>query len=127
MKEAALRPQGLREHRKSLVALACSSVLALGLYVFLEWLFLVTRPSFFSALSWFERLRILLAALGVILVPLLGLVLLLLVVFRWLPRAARRATTALIPAVTLSCTALLLIDNFTYTDIPHINFGSDFL
>ncbi len=115
MKEAALRPQGLREHRKSLVALACSSVLALGLYVFLEWLFLVTRPSFFSALSWFERLRILLAALGVILVPLLGLVLLLLVVFRWLPRAARRATTALIPAVTLSCTALLLIDNFTYT------------
>ena len=56
MKEAALRPQGLREHRKSLVALACSSVLALGLYVFLEWLFLVTRPSFFSALSWFERL-----------------------------------------------------------------------
>ena len=60
-----------------MLSLAFQSLLAMTLFLFLEWLFMVTKPSFFSALSWLERLRVLFAALGVLLVPVLGLFILL--------------------------------------------------
>ncbi len=98
-----------------MLALARQSILGLFLFLSLEWLFMVTKPSFFSALSWFERLRVLFAALGVLLFPVLCLFILLVPVSRLAPWPHWRWTAALIPAVTLACTVLLLVDNFTYT------------
>ena len=98
-----------------MLSLASQSLLAMTLFLFLEWLFMVTKPSFFSALSWLERLRVLFAALGVLLVPVLVLFILLVLVSRLAPWPLWRWTAALIPSVTLSLTALLLVDNFTYT------------
>ena len=98
-----------------MLALARQSILGLFLFLSLEWLFMVTKPSFFSALSWFERFRILFAALGVLLFPVLCLFILLVPVSRLAPWPHWRWTAALIPAATLGCTVLLLVDNFTYT------------
>ena len=98
-----------------MLSLAFLSLLAMTLFLFLEWLFMVTKPSFFSALSWLERLRVLFAALGVLLVPVLVLFILLVLASRLAPWPLWRWTAALIPSVTLSLTALLLVDNFTYT------------
>ncbi len=114
MKKTARRTKGLQESRK-LLALARQSLFGLFLFLSLEWLFLVTKPSFFSALSWFERLRVLFSSLGVLLVPILCLFILLVPVSRLVPWPPWRWTAALIPTVTLSFTALLLVDNFTYT------------
>ena len=114
MKKTARRTKGLQESRK-LLALARQSLFGLSLFLSLEWLFLVTKPSFFSALSWFERLRVLFSSLGVLLVPILCLFILLVPVSRLVPWPPWRWTAALIPTVTLSFTALLLVDNFTST------------
>ena len=114
MKKTARRTKGLQESRR-LLALARQSLLGFFLFLSLEWLFLVTKPSFFSALSWLERLRVLFSALGVLLVPILCLFILLVPVSRLVPWPPWRWAAALIPAITLSFTALLLVDNFTYT------------
>jgi len=88
-------------------------------FVFMEWLFFVTKPSFMDLMSWIEKVEILLTssliialACGILLFICLGLEL----VFTRL-----RITTislyigALIPTLLFSVTCLLLVDNFTYT------------
>jgi uncharacterized protein YjbI with pentapeptide repeats len=82
--------------RAALVA----SVWAVWFAVAMEWLFTATMPSFMDSLTPGERLRILLVAPLLLALPALALAWLL----GWV-----------VPAAVLACTALLLIDNFTYT------------
>jgi arylsulfatase A-like enzyme len=88
-------------------------------YVFMEWLFFVTKPSSLSIVTWLEKVRVLFVTGGVIaLTFLLGLALLTLPAFlisnpTWRPRLLYLAY--LVPAFVFTLTALILFDNFTYT------------
>lgn len=93
--------------------------IVLYLYVFLEWLFFVTKPSFMTELGLSGKLRVLLVAP----VPLVAAGVVVLLVL-WLPafvagkRIVRRISSgagSLIVAVVLAALFLLLVDNFTYT------------
>lgn len=95
------------------------SILVAFFYVFMEWLFFVTMPSFMSLMSLFKKVEILLlsglgfslfclAVFGVfVLIDLLGSI------------AHLSKVTGycglILPSITLSVLALLLVDNFTYT------------
>ncbi|MBT6265268.1 MAG: hypothetical protein HOI91_11160, partial [Halieaceae bacterium] len=93
----------------------------LGIYTYLafEWLFLVTKPSFFTVLSWPERVTILATAA----LPFLAVVFVLWLLMFLLARALfaatkRRFDTILLSlpmALLLTALATLLVDNFTYT------------
>jgi len=93
-------------------------------YAFMEWLFFITKPSSLSLLTPVDTALVLLVTGGiVVLALLLGLLLF------FLPaRLGRKSTwsmrlpgiAALIPALMLAVTALILVDNFTYT---LFNFG----
>jgi hypothetical protein len=116
MKEEKRHPRSLAREWAILVIL---SLFAVYLYIFMEWLFFVTKQSFMSSLGILDRLRVLwitpapffvlaAATLSVILVP--------------AALSRNRIVCAvclgigrLIPAVTVALTAFLLIDNFTHT------------
>jgi arylsulfatase A-like enzyme len=89
------------------------------LYAFLEWLFIVTKPSFFSAVSLIQKIRILLFS-GSLLVGItfLGMALLFglacLLRGEWV-QALLRNLGAFILAMIIAALGLLLVDNFTYT------------
>lgn len=95
------------------------TVFAVYFYVFMEWLFFVTKPSFMDVIETGQKIEILLfSALFLILVCLP--VLLLLFGLSLLPRLssiwlAFLYAGGLIPAGILAATSLLLVDNFTYT------------
>ncbi|MBI3164044.1 MAG: sulfatase-like hydrolase/transferase [Chloroflexi bacterium] len=86
------------------------TVLAAFFHAFMEWLFFVTQSSSLSTLSWFEKIKVLLVTGGVVsLLPLLLLLALIIPARKW-------KTPGYIPAaLVLSLTALILLDNFTYT------------
>ena len=90
------------------------------LYVLLEWLFFVTKPSFLSIRPWSERITALLVGVW----PFLVVTLILHIViigFTWIvDRLGRkpvlgRHMLALVPSLILATLAIILIDNFTYT------------
>ncbi len=83
-------------------------------YVFMEWLFFVTKPSALSLLTWLEKLRTLFVAGGVFAAVSLAPTLPTLAA-AWTPFKRRWAAVSLAPAFILSVNALLLFDNFTYT------------
>jgi len=100
------------------------SIEAAYFYVFMEWLFYVTKPSFMDLMSWIEKAEILLTsgfiialACGILLIICLGLDI-------FFTRLRYYATSlyigAVIPTLIFSVTCLLLVDNFTYTVF---NFG----
>ncbi|HEX9090620.1 MAG TPA: sulfatase-like hydrolase/transferase [Anaerolineales bacterium] len=95
------------------------TVLASFLYIFMEWLFFVTMPSFMSQMSLGTKVEIyLLSGLGLTLFALILIVAFILIdVFASLVRLSRITPYlgAVIPTIILSALALLLIDNFTYT------------
>ena len=95
--------------------IATLSILGLFLYGFLEWLFFMTKPSFLSALNWWEQCQVLLATLAVLMGPALCLHLLLLILASLFPWSVWKWLGALVPATVLAVTALMLVDNFTYT------------
>jgi hypothetical protein len=89
------------------------------LYVGLEWLFFVTKPSFMDVLSPFRRVEVLLQASFFLAVPTLLCGLSLWGLSR-LPQLAGLggsllSLAAFLPAALLAGMALLLVDNFTYT------------
>lgn len=101
------------------VILVSATLLSIYVYTSMEWLFIVTKPSFMSAMPWVERLRILFVApLAVALVVLLPLIF-----FSGIALASRNsrvfesalAVLTLVPSLFLSCLLLLLFDNLTYT------------
>jgi hypothetical protein len=88
-------------------------------YVFLEWLFFATKPSFMDALPLAKKIELLLLAGLLILLPALAVVLALRIL-GWIPGPTKTFCVflwigALIPAVFTAAISLLLIDNFTYT------------
>jgi arylsulfatase A-like enzyme len=92
-----------------------ASILAVYFYVFMEWLFFVTKPSFIAGLGTAERL-------GILLITPLPLVIAVLVASGGLWLLGRIAPTSVagllppvVPAAVLACCAFILIDNFTYT------------
>jgi arylsulfatase A-like enzyme len=95
------------------------TVLAAFFYIFMEWLFFVTKPSFMNMLSYQEKVGILLIS-GLFLSIYCMAVLATFIVLDLIMIVLRRSRVtqylgATIPTVILSALALLLIDNFTYT------------
>jgi hypothetical protein len=89
------------------------------LYVFMEWVFFVTKPSFMSGMSLWVQVRIfLLSAFGSAILPLLLIVLLGITARIVQNESLSRlfaAIAAFVPALILASMILLLVDNFTYT------------
>jgi glucan phosphoethanolaminetransferase (alkaline phosphatase superfamily) len=89
------------------------------LFIFNEWLFLVTKPSFLNSLGLAQQLNILLATV-VILAGLCFLCLLPLVLLSLLTPLRRYKKPIMLagiwlPAVIAAVLALMMLDNFTYT------------
>jgi len=88
-------------------------------YAFMEWLFFVTKPSSLSVLTLLDKIKVLLATCGIV----AGILLICLCVFTipalltnhpvW--RLRLWFLSALVPALILAVTTLLMLDNFTYT------------
>lgn len=103
----------------SWAALFTAAVFAAFLYVFLEWVFIVTKPSFFSALALGPKLRIFLfTASALALAAAAGLLVLFVAGMVLRGAGAQRALKNLGAAgvaLIFAALELLLIDNFTYT------------
>jgi hypothetical protein len=99
--------------------LLTAAVLSAYFYVFMEWLFYVTKPSFMDLMSLWTKLGILLSN-GLLFAGVSLLLLVLLYLVSLAPWWSRHwkvflGLGALIPAAFLAFTGLMLIDNFTYT------------
>ena len=86
------------------------TVLAVFFHAFMEWLFFVTQSSSLSTLSWLEKLKVLFVTGGALSVPVLILLLIFIV-----PAHTWKILGYLPAALMLTISALLLLDNFTYT------------
>jgi len=88
-------------------------------YASMEWLFFATKPSSLSILSTFDSVKVLFVTAGTVaLISIALLVCLSLPAFlirnsNWQPRLL--AIGYVVPAFLLSITALIMLDNFTYT------------
>lgn len=92
------------------------SWMAVAIYIFLEWLFISTRPSFMSLSSWDKRVVILLACIlfcGSFFTLFASLLFLASRLVR--NQKTRNLLISLLAALTLASAGLLLFDNFTYT------------
>lgn len=101
---------------KNLVIFLIASSFA---YIFMEWLFLTTMPSYMSEMSLLSKLEIMIAAGGFLvcagIVPIALLALIDLVVLKSEKRGILLYAALLVPAAIVSSLLLLLVDNFTYT------------
>jgi len=96
-----------------------STAIAVYLYVFMEWLFFLTKTSFMSAMNFYQRISVFLLSAFALALP--GLVFVL--VLAGLDVMIRRegltkvliGVGTLIPALVFGSLAFILIDNFTYT------------
>jgi arylsulfatase A-like enzyme len=98
-------------------------VLLAYFYVFMEWLFLITKPSFMDMLTFGEKLKILLiTSLAASLISLCSLPIFFVLdfVLSLFFSSFRKYIYHLPAAFLASCLCLILIDNFTYTIF---NFG----
>ena len=95
------------------------TILLIYLYVFMEWLFLITKPSFLDVMSFPEKVSIFFQTGFIISLLGIGLLIILtaldfLFVRLKLPRIANIFLIA-VPASIITGLIFLLIDNFTYT------------
>lgn len=93
--------------------------LTANIYIFNEWLFAVTKPSFLSGLTITQQFQILLA-ISALLASICFLALLPLVILSLLPfgRSFKDSLIKLggfLPAVIVAALILIVVDNFTYT------------
>ena len=100
-------------------SLMISTILASYFFVFIEWLFDVTRPSFMSLLPFATKLGILLLS-GLALAGVSFLLLLLWFAASLAPWWSKHwrvfvGIGSIVPGIILASAALLMIDNFTYT------------
>jgi hypothetical protein len=95
------------------------SVAAAYFYVFMEWLFFVTKPSFMDIMGWYEKIKLIL--LPGFALAILSLTLLMIVAGLDFLSSRLRSTWlpiflgTLVPSIILTAISLLLLDNFTYT------------
>jgi len=108
-----------RKHHLSWRLLFSQTILAVYIYVFMEWLFFATKPSFMDAIPLGKKVELLLLT-G--LVPALAVlpVLIVLRIFGWIPGLLKRRQAllrlgAVLPSFVAAPLSLLLIDNFTNT------------
>jgi arylsulfatase A-like enzyme len=93
-------------------------------YVFMEWIFFVTKPSFMDFMGWLEKIEILLVPSFGLMVS--GVVLVLVIAgLDWIISRFRQTRVlifvgSLVPTIILAAISLILVDNFTYTIF---NFG----
>ncbi len=103
----------------SITSLALVTALTVFLFVFMEWLFAVTRPSFFDYASFGQKVYAFLTGGSLITAAcLVGLVPAAILHFFRGAESVRRfygLVFLAIPAFFLACQTLLLVDNFTYT------------
>lgn len=93
-------------------------VLITYFYIFMEWVFFVTMPSFMDALDAGSRMAVLFISGGVLGLVSLFPALCLLVCGLFFPIRLWKhllLAASFVPAFLLACLGLLLIDNFTYT------------
>ena len=93
------------------------NVLISFMFVFMEWLFITTKPSFLSASSLVEKINVLLVTSFLLAALLLLISIPALLICSIFPQQIKLFAHLLgiIPAAVLASLALLLIDNFTYT------------
>lgn len=89
-------------------------------YVFLEWLFFVTKPSFLAIRPWSERVLALIVGVWPFLVLALAAHLLICGLAWLVGKTGKWPAVALyarrfVPALVLTAIAIMLVDNFTYT------------
>lgn len=105
-----------RNFWKNLILFLIASSFA---YVFMEWLFLATMPSYMSDMSLLSKLEIMFAAGGLLacagMVPVALLAFIDLLVLKSEKRSILSYAALIVPAVIVSSLLLLLVDNFTYT------------
>lgn len=89
------------------------------LYILMEWLFIITKASFISTSSIFEQLYVLLNGSAILTLAAVLCSVPFIILYHVLNaktgRAVIRILLCLIPALLLSSTVLLLVDNITYT------------
>lgn len=117
--------QTLTNSRRTIwIYLSTITCIAAYFYVFMEWIFFVTKPSFMDLMGWLEKIEHLI-------LPSFGLAILsltLVILFAGLDYffSQLHITTffvflaTLVPSIILAAISLLLVDNFTYTIL---NFG----
>src|SRR5712671_6684895 len=96
-----------------------TTILVVYFYVFMEWIFFVTKPSFFDTISMGGRLSILFKT-SLVIAAFFCLTLFIMMVLsqmfsRILHGDGIHYLPVVIPTAILSVLACLLIDNFTYT------------
>ncbi|MCX6055010.1 MAG: sulfatase-like hydrolase/transferase [Chloroflexi bacterium] len=108
-----------KKSRYSPLSLMVVTVLISFLYVFMEWVFIITKPSFINTSQFFEKGMIFLNSASLLaIVSCLGLLpfFLSFLVFRSKTvRSILGIVFSILPTFILSATILLLVDNFTYT------------
>ncbi len=113
-----MKPRGI-PNLPAWLELSSLTVLSIYFYIFMEWFFYVTKPSFMDFMPFATKLGILLLPGLLFAAACLGLLLLLFGIQR-LPGLSRYPRVflglgAVLPAMFLSATALMMLDNFTYT------------
>ena len=88
-------------------------------YVFMEWFFFITKPSFMDLMSWIEKLELFFLSSFTLAILCLALIMIL-AGLDYISSFIRSTTLliflgTLIPSIILAAISLLLVDNFTYT------------
>ena len=109
----------LRTTSSGMIGPGLVSILVSALYVLMEWVFIVTKPSFLDVFTFWDKGKVLILGMtlaGGLSLLLLGVVYLFGLVFG-LRRHPKIYTwlLSLLPAGILGALLLLLVDNFTYT------------
>ena len=113
--------------RSDLRAVSVLTIIACYAFYFFEWLFFITKPSMFSAMSAWDSFRILLVsplpliAGSLFLISIIGL--LGKIPWKTFSSVYLGSVALLIPTFIMAVTAFLLIENFTYT-LFNFNAGS---
>src|SRR5690349_18238096 len=87
-------------------------------YVFMEWLFFVTKPSFMLFMNNYDKAKIFILSGFIYMLPGFVVILVLAALDIFLKNRAAQALfliARLIPSITLSFLTFMMIDNFTYT------------
>jgi arylsulfatase A-like enzyme len=94
-------------------------VLTTYFYVFMEWVFFVTKPSFFSTMNIFLAIKIFFQTSFAFVIPGIIIALLIWGISRLIKKESSENVIvwigAIVPAIILASLAIILIDNFTYT------------
>ncbi|MEJ2600805.1 MAG: hypothetical protein P8Z00_20910, partial [Anaerolineales bacterium] len=95
------------------------TVLAVYFYVFMEWLFFVTKPSFMDVMGLEKKFEVLMVS-GLLLSIFCFSFLVILLGLSYAPWLSTNwkfflYAAGLLPTIFLATTSLLLVDNFTYT------------